>query len=264
MTFEDQLFQAILGAPTTDEPRLRFADWLDESLNPLAEFIRVQCRLARGQESRGCQFELENRERELLGEFESLWSGEVAPFVDYWVFHRGFIEEIALSAGAFVAHWQYLFRRAPIQIVHINGLGDALPALVDCWGLKRLRFLDFSGNRLGDSGLRLLAQSPFLAGIQGLNLTHCGVGDAGIMALAASPHATCLRELYLDFNHCTDDGVEHLATSTALEGLQSLFIAFNNITRAGQYRLTERFGFRVRPGYHERRSAVGPVPVVVG
>lgn len=184
--------------------------------------------------------------------------------MDYWVFHRGFIEEIALSAGAFVAHWGRLFRLAPIQIVHINGLGDALPALAACPGLKRLRFLDFSGNRIGDSGLRLLAESPCLAGVQGLNLTYCGVGDAGIMALAASPHLTGLRELYLEFNHCTDDGVEMLVTSAALAGLGDLFIGFNNITRAGQYRLMQRFGFRARPNVHERRPAVESVPVVVG
>src|SRR5262245_48470304 len=116
MTLQHTLFQAILSAPEADEPRERYADWLDESLNPQAEFIRVQCRLARGRESRACQFELENRERELVGEFESQWAADIEPLVDYWVFHRGFIEEIALSACQFVAHCHRLFRFAPVRI----------------------------------------------------------------------------------------------------------------------------------------------------
>src|SRR4051794_13393226 len=42
------LYRAILAHPDEDTPRLVYADWLDEHGEPAhAEFIRVQCRLAR-------------------------------------------------------------------------------------------------------------------------------------------------------------------------------------------------------------------------
>ena len=48
MSDHDALVQAILHAPDDDAPRLVFADWLDENGDAdRAEFIRVQCRLAR-------------------------------------------------------------------------------------------------------------------------------------------------------------------------------------------------------------------------
>jgi uncharacterized protein (TIGR02996 family) len=48
VTDREALLAAILREPDEDMPRLAFADWLDENGEPeRAEFIRVQCRLAR-------------------------------------------------------------------------------------------------------------------------------------------------------------------------------------------------------------------------
>lgn len=251
----DTFLQPILDSPEADEPRLRLAEWLDERCNPLGEFIRVQCRLARSDEPRACQFELEMREQELLNEFDTQWAGELAGLVDYWVFHRGFVEEVGLSVDGFLAHAETLLSLAPLQQVHINGLGPRLTALAACPFLAKVRFLDFSGNRLGDPGLLLLAESPFLAGALGLNLTHCRIGDAGALALSFSPHTANLSELYLDCNNITDAGACALAAARHLGGLACFFIAFNNLSRVGQQRLLARFGPRVRLGFPERRRS---------
>src|SRR5262245_38423147 len=49
-TTEDALLAAVLADFHADAPRLVYADWLDENGRPeLAEFIRVQCELARTQ-----------------------------------------------------------------------------------------------------------------------------------------------------------------------------------------------------------------------
>ena len=48
MSDETALLAAIRAAPDDDAPRLIYADWLDEHGQPeRAEFIRVQCELAR-------------------------------------------------------------------------------------------------------------------------------------------------------------------------------------------------------------------------
>ncbi len=48
MNQADAFLQAISEKPDDDTPRLVYADWLDEHGDPArAEFIRVQCQLAR-------------------------------------------------------------------------------------------------------------------------------------------------------------------------------------------------------------------------
>src|SRR5437870_9162876 len=100
MTHPDDFLDAILEQPELDEPRLAYADWLDEHCNPLGEFIRVQCRLA-GSQAGESLWELEQREQELLAEFEGDWAAELAGRVDWWVFRRGFVAEVSTSATQF-------------------------------------------------------------------------------------------------------------------------------------------------------------------
>jgi uncharacterized protein (TIGR02996 family) len=91
MTTGDALLAAVLAAPDDDSPRLIYADWLDENGQPeQAEFIRVQCELARlGHYAGTCQdidcrcMGLARRERGLLPLFAGRWlagrSGQCSP-----------------------------------------------------------------------------------------------------------------------------------------------------------------------------------------
>src|SRR2546421_504472 len=58
---------------------------------------------------------------------------------------------------------------------------------------------------------RILAASPFLAGLHTLHLSSCALGDEGARALAASPHPARLVTLDLAHNHITATGVKALA-----------------------------------------------------
>src|SRR5215218_395524 len=63
------LYRAILAHPDEDTPRLVYADWLDEHGQPdRAEFIRVQCRLARANEWDDGYTAADVRARRLLAE----------------------------------------------------------------------------------------------------------------------------------------------------------------------------------------------------
>src|SRR5438067_1186426 len=104
---EEALFQTILEHPDEDAPRLVYADWLDEHGDPdRAEFIRVQCELARlpGDDSR--RPALPQGEEALLRRYRKSW---FKPFrklrpakFDYdmawanwptgWQWRRGFVE----------------------------------------------------------------------------------------------------------------------------------------------------------------------------
>jgi uncharacterized protein (TIGR02996 family) len=230
--------------PSNDEPRLRYAAWLEEQGEPLGEFIQVQCRLADAGDS-PLAWEWERREQELLGEYEEEWSGELRGLVEWWTFRRGFIEEIATGANRFVQHAELLFERAPLLEVHLSRSREHVETLAQCRWLKRLRHLDLSNNFVRDEGVRHLAQSPFLAELHGLNLSSTALGDAGVRALAASPYLTNLRELYLCDNRIGPAGIRALAFTPLAEQLDLLHLRFNEIDTDSAALLRETFGQRV-------------------
>ena len=238
-------YNEILENPLSDEPRLRYAGWLEDQGEPLGEFIQVQCRLATAPDS-GIAWEWERREQELLAEHEDDWAAEVRGLVEWWTFRRGFIEEIAVGAGRFLQYADRLFDHAPILVVHLSRSREHVEALAECHWLLRLRHLDLSNNFVRDQGVKLLAQSPFLSELHSLNLSSAAVGDAGLRALAYSPYLKNLRELYLCDNRISPAGVRELASTPLADQLDLLHLRFNPVDAEGAHLLKETFGDRAR------------------
>ena len=94
---DDAFLRAIRADPEADLPRLVYADWLDEHDDPArAEFVRVQCELAKLADHDDAYAALEDREHELLAEHEAKWLGD-GPTPDEWTFRRGFVDEVRLD-----------------------------------------------------------------------------------------------------------------------------------------------------------------------
>lgn len=233
----------ILEDPLSDEPRLRYAAWLDDLGEPLGEFIQVQCRLAAAPDSE-IAWEWERREQELLAEHENEWAAEMRGLVEWWTFRRGFVEEIAIAAPRFLQYADRLFDHAPILVVHLSRGREHVEALAECHWLSRLRHLDLSNNFVRDQGVKLLAQAPFLSELHSLNLSSAAVGDHGLQALACSPHLKNLRELYLCDNRISSAGVRALADAPLADRLDVLHLRFNPIDLDGVMLLKETFGGR--------------------
>jgi uncharacterized protein (TIGR02996 family) len=145
MTDDQALLAAVLAAPDDDAPRLIYADWLDEhGQAERAEFIRVQCELARVEcpgcrpfypcrEGGLCRKEpLRRRERE-FGE----WYHDGPPG---WLFiiphhhfepsianvplctvRRGFVDEVRCRAADWLKHGDQLAATQPIREVRGTG-----------------------------------------------------------------------------------------------------------------------------------------------
>jgi uncharacterized protein (TIGR02996 family) len=98
------LIAAIRAAPDDDAPRLVYADWLDEHGQPeRAEFIRVQCELARRDAP-----DLRSREAELLAAHHDAFAGLLLFPGLRFRFRRGFIT-------GFLAHGGFLGRHSPVR-----------------------------------------------------------------------------------------------------------------------------------------------------
>jgi uncharacterized protein (TIGR02996 family) len=117
MTVEDLLLKDLIENPEDDTPRLVYADWLEEHGQPeRAELIRVQINLVKPREE-ARRHELERREKELLDEHRTAWSGSFRDITDRCVFRRGFIEELILSVPTFFSVAERLFDLAPVRLV---------------------------------------------------------------------------------------------------------------------------------------------------
>jgi uncharacterized protein (TIGR02996 family) len=260
MTENEAFLQAIIENPE-DAPRLVYADWLDEHGQPeRAEFIRLQCRLARGATDPDSLRRLREREGQLLRAHELRWTAPLHGLVQRARFVRGFPERVTLTGEEFLAHADAVFRRAPVRHVILTEVAGRLPQLTDSPHLGRagtLEFRTFAGldvrtlvgsPHLGrltglilrygcveDEGAAALADAPALARLTTLDLYACGLGPGGVRAIAASPWLAGLTDLVLGGNEeAGDEGALALAgAGSRLSRLTRLHLSFAGVRDAG-------------------------------
>jgi uncharacterized protein (TIGR02996 family) len=219
--------RTILDDPTSDTPRLIFADWLDEhGDHPRAEFIRLQCQIARGFDRPEEKEEAEIREGELLAEHRVEWENELPTWegIAWETFRRGFISSVrADSPSAFFSHEAEIFAAVPIETLSLHRFySEDAKALARVKGVRHLRKLDFEdGNAVGNAGIDALSKSPFLRELRDLRLRSNSIGAAGARAIGASRTFANLETLWLDRNDLFE-GVGLLAQGATLTSLRSL------------------------------------------
>jgi len=144
MGVEDAFLRDILAHPEDDTPRLVFADWLEENGRPeRAEFIRVQCELARLNTPHkprplcGCrpcvltrrQLELETGDRKTarlpLVNWNEVFAREwplPAPGDSRWStkWRRGFVHALTCSAEDWLFHGRAILDRRPVYEVSLT------------------------------------------------------------------------------------------------------------------------------------------------
>jgi len=118
--------QAILADVDNDQPRLVYADWLEEHGDPLGAFIRIQCEMAQLYPFDPRFEELTIREQQMLKSYGREWSG--GPDINEGVnrpgnergglqlgaFTRGFIETLRAAPGRFIEQGEQLWDTAPV------------------------------------------------------------------------------------------------------------------------------------------------------
>jgi uncharacterized protein (TIGR02996 family) len=238
MSDHHAFMQAILANPDEDAPRLIYADWLEEQGNyDRAEFIRVQCARVQLPPRDPLRKEFAKRERDLLFRHAEEWRNGLPPLSHLvWRFwERGCMAAVQVNQVAALCHQaEMIFSVAPVQtLIFWNIDDDTAGRLAQEPFLERIRRFTVRGGSLTWRGVRLLAESRFLASLKELRLEHQRMGDNAVETLAQSPNLAGLQSLCLVSNGITSHGFEALVVSPFLRGLTEIDLSFNNIGRAG-------------------------------
>jgi uncharacterized protein (TIGR02996 family) len=255
----------VIACPEDDGPRLIYADWLDDQGEAArAEFIRVQCALARLDEDDPERDALLDRQRR--AEAAGWWEPSPPGAIDFRR-ERGLPQDVGVRLDWLLENGEELFRSAPVRRLRLRGSRFDAPEQAERFAamplLARLEALDLGDTSLWDHHLGPILASPHLRGLvalgladnpilpQGiallaeadlprltwLDLDECGVTDEDVRALAAAPFAAGLRTLRLgqrdpEGAYLSDEAVRALADAPLAE-LRTLSLAGNRYTAAG-------------------------------
>src|SRR5947207_2004490 len=161
---EHPFLAAIVDRPADDEPRLVYADYLDETGNALdaarADLIRVQIALDRLPEDDARRVELAEKQNELLDIHRAAWTAPLASLGAKFQFRRGVPDAVALDAATFLARGEELFDntqvragRSFVRRLRLDEPARVLPALIVCPLLQQIAELDLSESDLGNGGV---------------------------------------------------------------------------------------------------------------
>lgn len=196
---------AIAEEPDHDDIRLAYADWLEKQGDPLAEFIRVGCELAKTEGFTPRWDVLSDRERELTNEHGKEWRGLFEELGIECRFRRGFVDWAKIPVALFLMHGEKLMEQGPLTRVDLirfdrRTRSRQFENLAACPILLRLRELDLSKNQITDEEAAVLAKSPYLSNLRSLNFYRNNITAAGAKTLEMSPHLANLKVLGLAQN----------------------------------------------------------------
>ena len=122
----EPFLRMIAAKPYDDEPRLIYADWLEERGESQGEFIRIQCELARLPDGSPLREALEASERELLKVHAEEWLGPFRGLATRWIFHRGLLQQVSVPPRVYLEHGS-LARMVPHCQIAVDLEGFTVP-----------------------------------------------------------------------------------------------------------------------------------------
>ncbi|SVD87821.1 uncharacterized protein METZ01_LOCUS440675 [marine metagenome] len=105
--------------------------------------------------------------------------------------------------------------------------------------VSELAELDLQGNGLTDAAVVSLSNSEKLGRLESLNLSSNHITDVGAIAIAESKTLTNLKQLDLNFNQVGNEGAKAISSSLLLANLESLKLGQNRIGTVGAKALNE-------------------------
>jgi uncharacterized protein (TIGR02996 family) len=218
------LLQTILDEPEADAPRLVYADWLDEhGESERATFIRLQCHAAHHPTT-----DTKQAEQLLLANY-GRWVAELPGIVAQMhpEFARGFVETVTCSPGRWRQYGERIVASTPLRAARFRWpVRTALSELACCPALAHLRQVDLSGNTITGAALSHFLQSPFVQGIEQLDVSANPLGPLP-PAFLDEVHLPALRHLIVARCDLSLHDVVRVVHSVALDALEVLDVRHN-------------------------------------
>ena len=248
----DAFYQAIMDKWDDDTPRLVYADWLDERGDEpsciRAEFIRLDCELARHTDPRRIPKKLQQRhDRARTGLYRDLSNRDIP--TGNMHFARGFPRYLIAPLECYVesasACWDEL---GPIEDPELYGCIETSPVFGEVAQLPALRHwrgLSFSSETRGDIGganFAALIASPHLTNLRSVTITEqtrmrdggpgTPLGANALSATSHNPALTRLSSIRIWWSGITDSALLRFGKGRFLPNLRKLSLA-DEFTDAG-------------------------------
>jgi uncharacterized protein (TIGR02996 family) len=252
LTQQDHDFvRQILDRPEADEPRLAYADWLQQQGDRArAEFIRCQIEAARLDPQDPQREKLVARADTLLKAHAAEWGALLSPGASARVgsFARGFPTWARCELEAFPTVAATLWQVAPVTHLELYDYNaatsdvdfkeswisvEAYQAMASVPQLIHVRSLSVAECAIRGKHLEPLLDSPHLTGLRELRGSSNRLGDTGARVVAESPVAARLTVLDLSEDGIGNRGAEALAQSQHLANLKTLLLRVNRIGEEG-------------------------------
>ncbi len=211
--------QDIFAHPSDDTPRLIYADFLDDNhQHARAEFIRLQCRLARLDPGDPDYELLEMQEQELLKEHTKDWMGHLPLWARKVLkFERGFVNHLTAWTRDFV-RVKKLRQQVYFDSLHLLIFTHHhTEAFLNAGLLEGIRSLTLGGNA---ESLTLLLRSEQLASLESLTFDGCNFSSEVCGALLANRRLDRLRRLAFARTDLGIDQARILSQSMLLHQIQ--------------------------------------------
>lgn len=270
MSDRSALMAAVLAAPDDDVPRLVYADYLDDTGDPVdaarAEFIRLEVEADRFPTGAAERQELDARAAVLFRKHIAEWNRDLPGWLgkDARVFYRrGFPHELEAEYERFASSAFELFEAAPIRAVQLTAarlrseFEWSSVRRPECLGrVVRLGLSPAMSNLFdplqggyGPPRVFELCWVPYFSGLRVLDVGTAGVNDDWVYLFAvrfqAAAFAHTLNELLMPDNHITDAGAQALAAAKGLDRLTRIDLRNNRMSKIGIGPLQARFGDRL-------------------
>jgi len=224
------LWAEIVANPDDDEPRLVYADWLEENgLTEQAGFIRRHLELP---EDRSDDMDV-SIEEQLTHARRKSWSH--VPEINTLEFHRGFVSRLGITLRQFIKHSAEIEERIPeLSHLSLGGSNDKLGHLAEVRALSLVRSLHLILVAPPDlDGWRKLLESPHLADLKELNLTSSQMKQSFWTELYQSELLQRLESLCLNSARVSGASLMRMLDSLENCRLQRLNLAFNSTGMRG-------------------------------
>ncbi len=236
MSDEKALLSAIWEHPHDDTARLVYADWLQENGQPeRAEFIRLQCELARLDEwdESPARAKLARREQKLWKQHAKEWREGLPAELRREPFRRGFVApgQRRATAAQFRDRPTSAFEAAPAWDYLIEDHTEGPAKMAKSPNLLRVEKLKFWTSVMPAMAAEVLG-SDLIRNLRALSLGHSAAWVKGLPALAANGLAESLTEL--DVHEGFDDkAAKLLGSSRSFARLRAFSTYSHTLTAKG-------------------------------